>query len=121
MWNLTIQNDHDFYIHIATTAILVHNCDELPGVGDFPTKVVNTNMAHAAAQAVERAGFSNPASARIALQELGQSIESSGFPEGTIPDTNPNSVLVPFAENNYAVYRIMNNGNAVLRTVLNMR
>jgi hypothetical protein len=29
MWDLTIQNDHDFYIDIdiATTAILVHNCN----------------------------------------------------------------------------------------------
>jgi hypothetical protein len=40
------------------------------------------------------------------------------FPEGTIPDTNPGRVLVPFGENGYAVYKIANNGNAVLKTVL---
>ncbi|HEY1918180.1 MAG TPA: Hint domain-containing protein [Streptosporangiaceae bacterium] len=26
MWDLTIQNDHDFYIDTAITAVLVHNC-----------------------------------------------------------------------------------------------
>jgi hypothetical protein len=28
MWDLTIHGDHDFYIDTATTAILVHNCDD---------------------------------------------------------------------------------------------
>jgi Pretoxin HINT domain len=27
MWDLTIANDHDFYIDAATTAVLVHNCN----------------------------------------------------------------------------------------------
>jgi Pretoxin HINT domain len=26
MWDLTITHDHDFYIDVATTAVLVHNC-----------------------------------------------------------------------------------------------
>jgi RHS repeat-associated protein len=26
MWDLTVANDHDFYINVATTAVLVHNC-----------------------------------------------------------------------------------------------
>jgi hypothetical protein len=26
MWDLTIAHDHDFYIDVATTAVLVHNC-----------------------------------------------------------------------------------------------
>ena len=29
MWDLTVpgNNDHDFYVTVATTAVLVHNCD----------------------------------------------------------------------------------------------
>lgn len=90
----------------------------LPGPGDIPTKVVNSNMPHAADQAAERLGFDNVQSARAALQELGRSIETSGFPEGTIPDSNPGRVLVPFGNGGYAVYQIAKNGNAVLKTVL---
>jgi hypothetical protein len=26
MWDLTVASDHDFYIDVATTAVLVHNC-----------------------------------------------------------------------------------------------
>ncbi|MFY9888590.1 MAG: hypothetical protein WAK71_09800 [Streptosporangiaceae bacterium] len=26
MWDLTIAGDHDFYIDVAATAVLVHNC-----------------------------------------------------------------------------------------------
>jgi hypothetical protein len=26
MWDLTIQDDHDFYVETAATAVLVHNC-----------------------------------------------------------------------------------------------
>lgn len=96
----------------------------LPGVGDKPTKVVNTKMEHAVERAADdnRAGFDgDEGAARRALQELGRSIMAHGFPKGTIPDTNPNSVLVPFGRGGYAVYRIMKNGNAVLRTVLEAR
>jgi hypothetical protein len=30
MWDLTIANDHDFYIHTVASDILVHNCPEDP-------------------------------------------------------------------------------------------
>jgi hypothetical protein len=77
-------------------------------------------MGHAEAQAVERLGFGSVQDARAALQELGQSINSEGFPEGTIPDTaRTDRVLVPFGDDGYAVYQIRPNGNAVLKTVLN--
>ena len=101
---------------IATT--VPGGMNSLPGPGDFPAKVVNTEMAHAAENAVVRAGFSNVAEARSALQELGRSIEASGFPAGTIADTNPDRVLVPFGNGGYAVYQVVKNGNAVLRNVL---
>jgi hypothetical protein len=26
MWDLTIQTDHNFYISVSDTAVLVHNC-----------------------------------------------------------------------------------------------
>jgi len=31
MWDLTVANDHDFYINVATTAVLVHNCPMMKG------------------------------------------------------------------------------------------
>jgi hypothetical protein len=65
--------------------------------------------------------FEDIASARGALQDLGKSIQRDGFPEGTIPDTNPGRVLVPFGNDGYAAYQIKKNGNAILKTVLNRR
>lgn len=32
MWDLTVPRDHDFCIHAATTAVLVHNCGGLTGI-----------------------------------------------------------------------------------------
>lgn len=67
--------------------------------------VANSNMPHAAERAVERLDeFEDIASARGALQDLGKSIQRDGFPEGTIPDTNPGRVLAPFGNDGYAVY-----------------
>jgi RHS repeat-associated protein len=34
MWDLTVQTDHDFYIHAAADAVLVHNCPGLWGEPD---------------------------------------------------------------------------------------
>jgi hypothetical protein len=31
MWDLTVANDHDFYVVTVDTAVLVHNCDLLNG------------------------------------------------------------------------------------------
>jgi RHS repeat-associated protein len=120
--DLTVVGLHTYYVDLGITPVLVHNSDPcLPGVGDVPTKVANSNMPHAAERAAERLGFEDVASARTALQGLGRSIEKNGFPEGTIPDTNPGRVLVPFGDNGYVVYQIAKNGNAVLKTVLNAR
>jgi hypothetical protein len=38
MWDLTVQNDHDFYVTVASSAVLVHNCP-MPGEGG--TQVVS--------------------------------------------------------------------------------
>ena len=85
---------------------------------DTVAGLVAESLAHAAERAVGRLGFENVGSARSALQDLGQSIKSNGFPAGTIPDTNPGRLLVPFGDGGYAVYQIASNGNAVLKTVL---
>ena len=34
MWDLTIANDHDFCINVATTGVLVHNCPKYTGPMD---------------------------------------------------------------------------------------
>ena len=31
MWDLTVTSDHDFYVDVATTAVLVHNCPKYTG------------------------------------------------------------------------------------------
>jgi hypothetical protein len=128
MWDLTIpgNNDHDFYVAaygpVSTTFVLAHNDGCLPGVGDFPRKVVNSNMGHIDEERAARAGFETAQSAQASVRQLGDSIEANGFPEGTIPDTaRSDRVLVPFGENGYAVYQIANNGNAVFKTILTAR
>ena len=119
-YNLTVDDIHTYYVQAGDHEILVHNTC-LPGPGDIPTKVVNSNMPHAAEQALERAGFDSVQSSRAALQELSASIQASGFPVGTIADTRPGRVLVPFGDGGYAVYQIQGNGNAALKTVLEAR
>ena len=127
MWDLTVpgNNDHDFYVVVvgggsASGAVLVHNEDGcLPGVGDVPRKVVNSNMGHIDEERAARAGFDTVQSAQAAVRQLGESIGTDGFPEGTIPDTaRSDRLLVPFGDNGYAVYQIAKNGNAVFKTIL---
>jgi hypothetical protein len=92
---------------------------KIPGVGDKPTKVVNTNISHVDAERATRAGFDSVSSAKEAVKQLGKSIESNGFPAGTIADTaRADRVLVPIGDNGYAVYQIGKNGNAVFKTIL---
>jgi Pretoxin HINT domain len=47
MWDLTVASDHDFYVDVATTAVLVHNCPVSPGgVGNLADGVrMSTNDA----------------------------------------------------------------------------
>ena len=123
MRDLTVEDLHTYYVVAGQTSVLVHNTQPcLPGVGDVPRKVVNTNMGHVDAERAERAGFSSVQEARSAVRDLGKSIETNGFPEGTIPDTvRSDRVLVPFGQGGYVVYQIKPNGNAVFKTILEQR
>jgi hypothetical protein len=55
MWDLTVQDDHDFYITLAaeTTTVLVHNCPtpaddaELPSLSASTSKLQHTYSEHA--------------------------------------------------------------------------
>jgi RHS repeat-associated protein len=41
MWDLTVANDHDFYVDILTTAVLVHNCPMIGENGaEFPSQTM---------------------------------------------------------------------------------
>jgi hypothetical protein len=51
MWDLTIPTDHDFYIHAATSAVLVHNCgtnsaaeDEVSGALRFTQNTASASF-----------------------------------------------------------------------------
>lgn len=84
-----------------------------------PNKVANSNMPHAVERSVERGVFPDAKTARDALQQLGNSIKTNGFPAGTIRDTaHIDRVLVPAGNNGMVVYQIANNGTAKLKTVL---
>jgi len=107
------------------TPVLVHNTGGIPcipGVGDTPRKVVNSNTGHIDADRAARAGFDDVQSAQAAVRNLGDSIKSEGFPAGTIPDSaRADRLLVPIGDNGYAVYQIATNGNAVFKTILTKR
>lgn len=87
---------------------------ELPPV----KKAVHSNMPHAVERGLERNVFTTEAEARAALDALKKQIKKSGFPEGTLRDTHENSWLVPVGNNGLAVYRLLKNGSAQLRTIL---
>ncbi|HMP79131.1 MAG TPA: hypothetical protein PKD54_06745, partial [Pirellulaceae bacterium] len=81
-------------------------------------KAVNSDIIHASEQAVARGVFPDTKSAAEALRALSKKFKTEGLPAGTIPDPKrADSVLVPFG-NGWAVYEIMPNGTAILRTVL---
>ena len=82
---------------------------------------MNSDIIHATERAIERGVFPNAKEAGDALRKLSKEITANGFPIGTIPDPKRlDSVLVPIG-NGHAVYEIMKNGTAVLRTVLGAR
>jgi Pretoxin HINT domain len=53
MWDLTVQDDHDFYIDIATTAVLVHNCTS-------PNQMQRQVLRGQAPNGIERVDTANP-------------------------------------------------------------
>ena len=134
VYNIEIHGEHVY--QVGELGLVVHNADGLvcrTGWGAFGwgkklkapkgalpavTKAVNSDIIHAAERAVERGVFGSLDEAKEALKALGKSFKANGLPPGTIPDPKrADSVLVPFG-NGFAVYEIMKNGTAVLRTVL---
>jgi hypothetical protein len=134
VYNIEVHGEHVY--QVGELGLLVHNADGLvcrTGWGAFGwgkklkapkgalpavTKAVNSDIIHAAERAVERGVFGSLDEAKEALKALGKSFKANGLPPGTIPDPKrADSVLVPFG-NGFAVYEIMKNGTAVLRTVL---
>jgi hypothetical protein len=90
---------------------------------EFVTRVLNSNMAHAAERAVERAGFSTIQEARLALQQLGKQIKEAGvIPSTAIKDTAyADRILVPgFGQGGAVVYQVRQ-GVLRLKTVLEWR
>ncbi|MCE3603624.1 hypothetical protein LXA47_08390 [Massilia sp. P8910] len=81
-------------------------------------KTVNSKLPHAAFRATQRAGFETEAAAADALRALSKTIETKGWPPGSILDTRLNRVLVPFGDGGLAVYLVEKNGTAKLRTIL---
>jgi hypothetical protein len=87
----------------------------------FPGRLLTATWGTSTKRAA-RAGFDTVQSAQASVRQLGESIGTDGFPEGTIPDTaRSDRVLVPFGEDGYAVYQIAKNGNAVFKTILTAR
>jgi hypothetical protein len=85
-------------------------------------KAVNSDIQHAADQAVKKGVLADKAKGLEELRKLSSKITKDGFPAGTIRDPGNvlprlDSVLVPFG-NGAAVYEVTKKGTAVLRTVL---
>jgi len=83
-------------------------------------KAVNTGLPHASSQGVVRQVFPNQNVANQTLRNLSKDItKNGGFPKGSIVDpSNSTRVLVPTGNNGYAVYQVLKNGSARLKTVL---
>ncbi|GLQ22520.1 hypothetical protein GCM10007853_03940 [Algimonas ampicilliniresistens] len=81
-------------------------------------RVVNSNLAHAAKRAVERAGFGTTKEATVALRGLSKSIRRNGLPNGTLPDPSKvDRLRVPFGTGS-AVFQETKSGALRLKTVL---
>jgi RHS repeat-associated protein len=82
-------------------------------------KAVNSGLHHAVERGVERGVFANASEGASALRNLSEKISKSGLPKGTLVDTaHADRVLVPVGENGLAVYQVLKNGTARLKTVL---
>jgi len=83
-------------------------------------KAVNSELPHAIKQGVERGIFPNAKVAGEALRNLSKELTETGaFPVGTLPDTaHADRFLVPVGEGGLAVYQLLKNGTARLKTVL---
>jgi hypothetical protein len=130
VYNIEVHGEHVY--QVGELGLVVHNVSR-SGWGAFGwgkklkapvnalpsvTKAVNSDIVHSAEQAVARGVFGSLDKAKEALRALGKTFKANGLPPGTIPDPKrADSVLVPFG-NGWAVYEIMKNGTAVLRTVL---
>jgi hypothetical protein len=88
---------------------------------EFVKKVVNSNMAHAEARAVERAGFATRKEAREALQEFAKRLESEGIlpADAIIDSAYADRVIVPgFGKDGAVVYQVTSEGVYKLKTVV---
>ena len=81
-------------------------------------RVVNSKMGHAAARAVERAGFESIKEATDALRAFGQNIEKNGLPANTVKDSAGHLIVPGFGNGGAVVYRL-SDGKLTLQTVLN--
>lgn len=84
------------------------------------SKAVNSGLPHAIERAVERGVSKNADEAREALTNLSKRVGANDFPAGTIVDpSKADRLLVPFGNEGVAVYQVVKNGSAKLKTVLN--
>ena len=104
------------------TATMVAPMGAIKNVTKIPKviKAINSNLSHAAKRAAERGIFSTTKEASEGLRSLSATItKNKQFPFGTIRDTaRSDRVLVPVGNKGRAVYQMMNNGKAKLKTTL---
>jgi len=114
-YNFEVADYHTYFV--GDDGVWVHNMC-LPQIN----KVTFAKLPHAIGQGVERGVFTNPQAARNTLKELGKTIKSKGFPEGSFWDPSKiDTILVPTGNKGLAVFRVFENGSAKIRTVLNVR
>jgi hypothetical protein len=80
MWDLTVANDHDFYVVTVNTAILVHNCP----AGENPFA--------AAGRAAHAAQDYGPGWAKEVTLENGQRVDAINMDEQAIAELKPDNL-----------------------------
>jgi len=94
MWDLTVQTDHDFYVHAAADAVLVHNCPGLWGEPDTTyqtyTKVnPDTGQVYAGRTSGWRSPFRN-----IAQRDVGHEYTDLGFEPAQLDQSSTSDIAI---------------------------
>ena len=115
-FNLGVADYNTFFVsgNNFADAVWVHNNNCIPSV----SRVINSNMAHAANDRFARAGFASPREAREALQDLGSSMRRDGLPEGSVMHQfQDDRVFVPVGDG-FALYSFNDRGRFTLQTLV---
>jgi hypothetical protein len=115
MWDLTVpgNNDHDFYVAVAATAVLVHNCTAAEDAGDVADAATCGGMSFTAGTKVLLAsGLAVP----IASLKPGEKVLATNARSGKTSPEAVTAVLVHHDTNRYDLRVQTARGTAVIQS-----